>query len=406
MEDGNYVAYAKRNLIPNNKLLKSIKKEAPTSKSRGVLPYRNNISDSKQNVKSDTKYSMQSREKNVQDDHGRLLTKQQQEFFKDSKVRDEKGNLKVLYHGTPNEFYRFDYSHIGDNGTALGKGFYLAENINSAKAYATNENGKNGHVLEVYANITKPMSLKEKTISRSNFKKFIEAIDKKTNNQFLSDYGDVEYEGYNNVLNTALESYDYSDNDVDLIHDVLNTASLSWEEGFRLLKDTLGYDGVINEVKFKSPITGKVESDSVYVPVLPEQIKLVSNKTPTNNEDIRYSQNSNKWQGFVDQNFQTEGIGHTLSQLKTNKVLNPTEIASLTREDASTTPNLPDVKVPKKDKKSKFTKNISEKTKMLTEENRKKLSQEKDIAFYKGITNKQSLEEAYDRLNDGGSGET
>lgn len=114
----------------------------------------------------------------------------------------------------------------------------------------------------------------------------------------------------------------------------------------------------------------------------------------------------NKWQGFVDQNFQTEGIGHTLSQLKTNKVLNPTEIASLTREDASTTPNLPDVKVPKRDKKSKFTKNISEKTKMLTEENRKKLSQEKDIAFYKGITNKQSLEEAYDRLNDGGSGET
>lgn len=64
MDDGNYVAYAKRNLIPNNKLLKSIKKEAPTSKSRGVLPYRNNISDSKQNVKSDTKYSMQSGEKN------------------------------------------------------------------------------------------------------------------------------------------------------------------------------------------------------------------------------------------------------------------------------------------------------------------------------------------------------
>lgn len=348
-----------------------------------------------------TKYSLLNT-----DNQGRTLSKGQQEFFKDSKVRDKKGNLKVLYHGTPNEFYRFDYSHIGDNGTALGKGFYLAENINSAKAYATNENGKNGHVLEVYANITKPMSLKEKTISRSNFKKFIEAIDKKTNNQFLSGYGDVEYEGYNNVLNTALESYDYSDNDVDLIHDVLNTASLSWEEGFRLLKDTLGYDGVINEVKFKSPITGKVESDSVYVPVLPEQIKLVSNKTPTNNEDIRYSQSNNKWQNFVDQNFQTEGTGHTLSQLKTNKALNPTEIANLAREDASTTPNLPDVKVPKGDKKSKFTKNISEKTKMLTEENRKKLSQEKDVAFYKGITNKQSLDEAYSRLNDGGSGET
>lgn len=211
------------------------------------------------------------------DNQGNTLTKQQQEYFKDSKVRDKNGNLKVLYHGTPNEFTKFSYDFIGSNGTALGKGFYLTDNIDIAEGYTTRD-GKQGQVMKLYANITKPMSLEEKTISKTDFKKFIEAVDKKTDNQFLSDYGDIDYEGYDNVLNTALDSYDYSDNDVDLIHDVLNTASLSWKDGFRLLKDTLGYDGVI--------------SDNVYIPVLPEQIKNVDNQNPTSDEDIRYSLNN------------------------------------------------------------------------------------------------------------------
>ena len=120
----------------------------------------------------------------------------------------------------------------------------------------------------------------------------------------------------------------------------------------------------------------------------------------------KYSQNNDEWQNFVDENFKNEGTGHTLSQVKTNRTLNPTEIATLTKEDASTTPKLPNVPVQKGDKQSKFTKNIAEKTKMLTKENRMKLSTEDDVSYYKGITNKQSLDEAYSRLNDGGSGET
>ena len=120
----------------------------------------------------------------------------------------------------------------------------------------------------------------------------------------------------------------------------------------------------------------------------------------------KYSQSNNKWQNFVDKNFKNEGFGHTLSQVKTNQTLNPTEIANLTKEDASTTPKLPNVPVQKGDKQSKFTKNIAEKTKMLTKENRMKLSTEDDVSYYKGITNKQSLDEAYSRLNAGGSGET
>lgn len=32
-------------------------------------------------------------------------TEAQQEYFKDSKVRDENGRLKVMYHATPNATY-------------------------------------------------------------------------------------------------------------------------------------------------------------------------------------------------------------------------------------------------------------------------------------------------------------
>lgn len=69
MNDETYVAYAKKELVKNDRLLNKIKKEAPTSKSRGVLPSVNNIPQSNNNVKSDisTKYSMQSKENNTQE---------------------------------------------------------------------------------------------------------------------------------------------------------------------------------------------------------------------------------------------------------------------------------------------------------------------------------------------------
>lgn len=357
------------------------------------------------------------------DNQGRTLTKEQQEYFKDSKVRDENGNLKVLYHGTPNDFTKFSYDFIGTNGTALGKGFYLAENITSARAYASNitEDGeiKNGNVMEVYANITKPMSLKELSITKTEYKKFVKAVDKATKGQFLSDYGEVDYEGYNTVLNRALENYEYNDNDVDLVHDVLNTAGLDWEEGFRLLKDTLGYDGIINEVVFKD-YQGNDIHDSVYVSLLPEQIKNVDNTNPTSNDDIRYSQKSNLWSDFVNKNFKSDGTGQTLQQVKLptkkdissvenntseSKVLNPLEISKLKPQDANTTPILPIIKVSSGKGESKFASNIENKVNMLSEESKNIILSDHDVRYYREVTNKESLEKAFKRLNDGGQSE-
>lgn len=73
---------------------------------------------------SDTKYSISS--------EGKELTKEQQEFFKDSKMRDENGNLKVMYHGSQDAgFHVFD-PKMSDDDTS----FFFVDNVDVAASYS------------------------------------------------------------------------------------------------------------------------------------------------------------------------------------------------------------------------------------------------------------------------------
>lgn len=74
----------------------------------------------------DNKYSLSVQEANTgTDNYGNELTTEQKDFFKDSKVTDEDGNLIEVYHGTPNgEFTVFDRSY-GNPENDMGIGFYF-----------------------------------------------------------------------------------------------------------------------------------------------------------------------------------------------------------------------------------------------------------------------------------------
>ena len=49
------------------------------------------------------------------DSDGKQLSKEQQDYFKDSKMRDDNGNLKVMYHGSQDAgFHVFDPAHSDD----------------------------------------------------------------------------------------------------------------------------------------------------------------------------------------------------------------------------------------------------------------------------------------------------
>ena len=84
---------------------------------------------------------------------GRQLTEAQQEYFKDSKVRDEEGRLLVMYHGTPN-----------GGLTQFRNGSYYTQNPEYATVYqypgasslSVKPGASNPMNYEVYLNITKP----------------------------------------------------------------------------------------------------------------------------------------------------------------------------------------------------------------------------------------------------------
>lgn len=225
---------------------------------------------------SETLFSRKSR--NV-DSQGNELSEQQQEYFKDSKVRDENGNLMVVYHGTNSDFNKFEHRFMGQSGTSYGYGFYFTNNAEIAKGY--------GSTKPYFLNITKPLSINENEITKAQLKTLLREIDH-DGNGMLSDFDDVSYYGYEKVLDKAADKLlEYNENDVDIVSEIvnLNGGGTSSDEIYSILKSTLGYDGII---------TGYHTGDNVFVAFNSNDIKLSDNKNPTESDDIRFSRKSRK----------------------------------------------------------------------------------------------------------------
>lgn len=184
------------------------------------------------------------------------LSPEQETFFKDSKIRDENGNLKTVYHGTDAEFDVFNPNNTSSN--KWGAGNYLAFDENAGKNY-----GKN--VKEMYANITSPISDKQKTISFDQY----DALHRRVND------GEPAYR----------EDYDMYDNDMDLLWDITDNGQ--WKKYAQDIKDTTGKDGVI--------------MDDMAITFSPNQTKYTNNLNPTDNPDMRYKLGA-KMQELASQN--------------------------------------------------------------------------------------------------------
>lgn len=90
-----------------------------------------------------------------------------------------------------------------------------------------------------------------------------------------------------------------------------------------------------------------------------------------------------------------------------NRVMNPIEISQLTTEDANTTPILPNIqRNQNNDGESSFYSNIRDKTNMLNEQQKQSIMSEEEVQYYDKVTNKESLEEAFSKLNENGQNET
>ena len=189
------------------------------------------------------------------------LTAEQQEFFKDSKVRDENGNLKVMYHGTPN----------GDF-TVFKDGTYFTDNKEYADTYqnpgassiSTGKEAKNPKTFEVYLDIKKPFDINDAEARRIYINDYIKGGNAMGINPYLSD---SEY---------------------------AKIKTIDWTEGEDLrdflIENEYDYDGLVLDEGATGGYGDEVKSrGKSYVVFSPEQVKNIDNLKPTSDPDIRYS---------------------------------------------------------------------------------------------------------------------
>ena len=393
-----------------------------------------------------------------QDNKGRKLTKEQQNYFKNvsNELKDEKGNLKTLYHGSRNDFTIFDLEKSGESNKNARVGFWFTESKEGAENFANSiwygENEK-ANAYEVYLNIKNPKvyekndytERKEKLNSQLNeLNERKKVFDEKYHissfitsyegEDFLrvvgmmtspySTYTDEEYKQYikgmvdkgtdveqyfNEVkeyskikqetkkLEKELSGLRYNDPYEQFRTDIYKIVGKDAEdaniggsgmalndekgtlEAFRNSLIEQGYDGIVikNTVYDSKTMGGE---NNQYVAFYPNQIKNVDNLNPTDSDDIRYSM-----------------------------IEDPIEISKLKKEDASTTPKAPYVKISdnaKRDGNSKHYSNLTEKSKFLNDKSVNAISNETGVKYYDTMTNQEVLKQAKKELDNGGSKET
>ena len=196
------------------------------------------------------------------DSEGRQLSKEQSEYFKDSKVVDENGSLKVVYHGTR----KADFTVFKRNVN------FFTDSKEMADSYSPN-----GEMYEGYVNITKPYEIDAMGEKWSKI-----PIDDATKN-FLQEYGaSVFKEGGKwrttpaDIASAIEEAVDNGDMDYDgiIIRNIDDTGSYYKGNDKHLATDY---------ITFKS-----------------NQFKNADNNAPTSDPDIRYSLSAETDKTYLD----------------------------------------------------------------------------------------------------------
>ena len=283
------------------------------------------------------------------DSKGKELSKGQQEYFADSKARNNNGQLVSLYHGTENGgFTVFDPS-FSDDGISI----FLTDNPYLAATYsgsvdpvqiskglpkflrwmegdATKGKGQVG-LYNVYANMTNPLVVdahgdnwnnlssknldsvrfdvvvdQESDIDWDNVKiRLITTVNGKSNTETfwsVDSLREAVASQYNNSVATNVALSAMNSNSSSVKSNVIKWNAETREEGWaettreiaRKAKEQ-GHDGVIIKNVFDSGKYGTHSSEekgNVYVVFNSNQVKDVNNKKPTENKDIRYSLSS------------------------------------------------------------------------------------------------------------------
>lgn len=194
----------------------------------------------------------------IEDNSGIQLTQEQSNYFKDSKIKDEQGRLIKVYHGTNSQFYTFR-NKASVNGRSQGDGFYFATNGEMATEYG-------GRVITAYLNIKNPFFLHEKRTIQ----------------------GELEFRGYD--IKELASKYSIELNEFD---------GINWGKDEKTLLTKMGFDGVVSVWGETDTISTNADDRTIIVAYKPNQIKEITNKTPTKGSDIRFALSENEDNGVV-----------------------------------------------------------------------------------------------------------
>lgn len=287
-----------------------IKESNSTSNNTQVAGRSNALSDnsiSKNNEKVNKKYALSSK----MDSEGRVLSAEQQKYFADSKVTDNDGNLLVVYHGTNNDFYTFDSGRVGKGIDQFGSGYYFTTNKSHAENYGN-------RTIEGYLNIKNPFIV-EVTDKGGTIDQFYrQPVTQSQAEKILKLHPDI-YSAEDSPLGNYSERYWTEGATESVIKEVAaqmdeigmftdNTMFGYYPNELNAaIKKVLGYDGI--QVNY-----GKYEK--YYIAWEQNQIKDVTNTSPTTAADIRYAL-SEEQQAKLDS---TKGADKVMTELPNSRV--------------------------------------------------------------------------------------
>lgn len=262
-------AYIKAELQKELTVRDSISEALADTSENGIIPQFVERVNALHTEKADTKLHSD------RDSDGNELSKEQQEFFKDSKVRDENGNLLVVYHGSPKGNTTIFDKSVTSKDNDMGQGIYFSTNISDANEYRRKNNvgdmGKiyRGKIYSAYVNIENPFVVSEsEKISLTDALNLLKLCEDRITAK------DVWYDLNINAKDGYVTTSQFANSNISThMTDILAKSNK--------------YDGIIDETvatKFE------LKEGTKHIIVLDSnQIKETTNTKPTTDPDIRHS---------------------------------------------------------------------------------------------------------------------
>lgn len=238
----------------------------------------------------------------LRDSAGRELTAAQQDYFRDSQVRDADGNLLVMYHQTEGAFTVFDTRHkgagTGDDETPFG--IFLKRTARDIGVRGKNQ-------MELYANIRNPLRVRDRAELVARLRElsgtYAELKDQsgKIDKEYGAKFAEAKDAFKNFLLQWRKENPNapsraaYDAEGFDAAFDAEDNVVKEWTQkkdelalrAKEAITDALrknGYDGVILE----SDRGSWGRSTDAYIALDANQVKNVTNQNPTGDADIRF----------------------------------------------------------------------------------------------------------------------